>query len=69
MVGTNPIHVSLSVAAGKVCAVAKGQPSEEESRMCELLEAKKMSRTKRDTRDGVQRDLYEALMVATRQCF
>lgn len=44
----NPIRVSLSVAAGKVCAVAKGQPSEEESHMCELFEATNMSRTEKD---------------------
>lgn len=52
VVGKNPIHVSRSVAAGKVCAIAQGQTSEEESHMCKLLKTKNMSRTERDTGEG-----------------
>lgn len=51
MVSPNPIQVSLSVAAGKVRAVAKGKPSEE-SHMRELLEATNMSRTEKDAGEG-----------------
>lgn len=40
------------MAAGKVRAVAQGQPLEKESHMCELLEDKNTSKTERDAGEG-----------------